>query len=283
MPVVRQRARRSARLRANAHPRARAMDHPPSTSQAHPTPASDSGPRLTVQWGKEDALTDILVDHITSHPADSRILFYSEGKNMIPETDDQPSGKDKSDIYGVLARLIFANHLKYGNAYRQNPKKFCDSVANHIVSLKNRYKKLKTSLTSTGAGVLPGDGYANLLAKINSEWKWFSDLDAIWHSNPAFAAPTHSSRPGVDHAGQMFSLTQVPRSRASASSKRLEGATQPQPQPPSSSEDAPLPPPRNDPPIDPRLLQPAPQPPPRNDPPIDPRLLQPASSLAPAS
>jgi hypothetical protein len=109
------------------------MDHPPSTSQAQPTPVSDSGPRLTVQWGKEDALTNILVDHITSHSADSCILFYSESKNMIPETDDQPSGKDKYDIYGVLAHLIFANHLKYGNTYRQNPQKFCDSVANHIV------------------------------------------------------------------------------------------------------------------------------------------------------
>ncbi|KAG1721226.1 hypothetical protein EDB19DRAFT_1835615 [Suillus lakei] len=197
MPVIHQCARRSAQLRANVHPCVRAMDHPPSTSQAQPTPASDSGPRLTVQWGKEDALTDILVDHITSHPTNSRILFYSEGKNMIPKTDDQPLGKDKSDLYGVLARLIFANHLKYGNAYHQNPKKFCDSVANHVM----RYKKLKTSLTSTGAGVLPGDGYANLLAKINSEWKWFSDLDAIWYSNPAFAVASHSLRPGVNHTG----------------------------------------------------------------------------------
>ncbi|KAG1811725.1 uncharacterized protein BJ212DRAFT_1301769 [Suillus subaureus] len=131
---------------------------------------------------------------------------------MIPKTDDQPLGKDKSDIYSVLARLIFANHLKYGNTYHQNPEKFCDSVANHIM----RYK-LKTSLTSTGTGVLPSDGYANLLAKINSEWKWFSDLDAIWHSNPTFTVASHSSRPGVDHAA----------------------------------------PPHNNPPINPHLLQPA--------------------------
>ncbi|KAG0700029.1 hypothetical protein DFH29DRAFT_1057189 [Suillus ampliporus] len=149
MPVVRQRARRSARLQANSCLRSRGMDSPPlSISNTQPIP-SDPGPRITVQWGKEDALTDILVDHITSHPADSRILFYAKGKKKPITDGDQASGKDKSDIYAVLAKLIFANHAKYGAGYQRNPKKFCDSVANHIVG----YKKLKARLGATGAGV----------------------------------------------------------------------------------------------------------------------------------
>ncbi|KAG1740570.1 hypothetical protein EDD22DRAFT_851814 [Suillus occidentalis] len=118
------------------------------------------------------------------------------------------SGKDKSNIYAVLAKLIFANHAKYGAGYQWNPKKFCDSVANHIVGLKARYKKLKARLGATGAGVLPGDKHTDLLLEICVEWKWFADLDFIWHSNPAFAVASHSSRPGVDHAGQMYVLAQ---------------------------------------------------------------------------
>jgi len=34
------------------------------------------------------------------------------------------------------------------------------------------------------------------------------ELDAIWHSNPSMAAKVHSSRPGVDHAGNFYSLVQ---------------------------------------------------------------------------
>jgi hypothetical protein len=108
------------------------MDPPPSSSSIQSV-SSDPGPRITVQWGKEDAFTDILVDHITSHPADSRILFYSKDKKMASTDSEQASGKDKSNIYTVLAKLIFANHAKYGTGYQRNPKKFCNSVANHIV------------------------------------------------------------------------------------------------------------------------------------------------------
>ncbi|KAG2355790.1 hypothetical protein BDR07DRAFT_1492762 [Suillus spraguei] len=117
---------------------------------------------------------------------------------MATADGEKASGKDKSDIYAVLAQLIFAHHPKYGSTYNWNPNEFCDSVANHIVGLKNRYKKLKARLSTTGAGVLP--------AEICAKWKWFADLDAIWHSNPSFVVTSHSSRPGVDHAAQMYSL-----------------------------------------------------------------------------
>ncbi|KAG2365353.1 hypothetical protein BDR07DRAFT_1374416 [Suillus spraguei] len=124
---------------------------------------------------------------------------------------EKASGKDKSDIYVVITKLIFANHCKYGATYHQNPKKFYDLVANHIVGLKSKYKKLKARFSATGAGVLPGKGHANLFIEICAEWKWYADLDEIWHSNPAFAVTSHSSRPGVDHAGQI-----MPQSQASS-------------------------------------------------------------------
>lgn len=41
--------------------------------------------------------------------------------------------KDKSDIYAVLTKLIFANYAKYGSGYYRNLKKLCDLVANHIM------------------------------------------------------------------------------------------------------------------------------------------------------
>jgi len=46
--------------------------------------------------------------------------------------DDGPSGSDKGQIYGVLAKLIFTDHVKYGPAYAVNAKKFCDAVCNRI-------------------------------------------------------------------------------------------------------------------------------------------------------
>ncbi|KAG2101029.1 uncharacterized protein F5147DRAFT_655375 [Suillus discolor] len=135
----------------------------------------------------------------------------------MPVTDgEKASGKDKGDIYAIITKLIFAKHTKYGPAYHHNPKKFCNSVANHIVGLKTKYKKLKARFSATGAGVLPGSGHANLFAEICSEWKWFADLDRIWHSNPAFAVTSHLSRPGIDHAGQMYSLVQLSSSMAAA-------------------------------------------------------------------
>ncbi|KAG2362824.1 hypothetical protein BDR07DRAFT_1484295 [Suillus spraguei] len=153
---------------------------------------------------------------------------------------EKASGKDKSDIYAVIAKLIFVNHCKYGATYHQNSKKFCDSVTNHIVGLKSKYKKLKARFSATGAGVLPGKGHANLFIEICAEWKWYADLDEIWHSNPAFAVMSHLFRPGVDHAGQMYSLTQ-PSHIYSCPPHPLDTPTAPAL--------------CNDPVIDPRLLQ----------------------------
>lgn len=95
-------------------------------------PPETSGPRMSIQWQSEHGLTDILVNYLTTHPTDCRILFYSEGKKKAALINDAPSNRDKGDVYGAIAHLIFADHIKYRSAYRQNQKKFSDSVSNCI-------------------------------------------------------------------------------------------------------------------------------------------------------
>ncbi|KAG1753617.1 uncharacterized protein EDB91DRAFT_1285927 [Suillus paluster] len=197
MPAC-QRVRRSARLRANARVHSRRMDPQESTSKGQPNaPPEAPGPRMSIQWQSENALTDVLVNYLTTHPSDCRILFYSDGKKKMSPIDDGPSGRDKGDIHGVIAHLIFANHINRQSHLR---------------------KKNKSQFTATGAGIVPLDGASaqNLLEKVHADLPWYSDLDAIWHSNPSMAVKTHSSKPGVDHAGALYSLIQ-PRGGAGPS------------------------------------------------------------------
>ncbi|KAG1823691.1 uncharacterized protein BJ212DRAFT_1296262 [Suillus subaureus] len=124
--------------------------------------------------------------------------------------DDGPSGSDKGQIYSVITKLIFTDHIKYGPAYLVNPKKFCNAVCNHIGTLRGKYKKIKATFSSTGAGVMPAEGTPakNLLDAALQELPWYTELDAIWHSNLSMATKVHSSRPGTDHAGAFYSLIQ---------------------------------------------------------------------------
>ncbi|KAG2134224.1 hypothetical protein BD769DRAFT_1665254 [Suillus cothurnatus] len=46
-----------------------------------------------------------------------------EDKKAMAAADDGPSGSDKGQIYGILAKLIFTDHVKYGPAYAVNAKK----------------------------------------------------------------------------------------------------------------------------------------------------------------
>ncbi|KIK33479.1 hypothetical protein CY34DRAFT_64531, partial [Suillus luteus UH-Slu-Lm8-n1] len=150
-----------------------------------------------------------LVTWLTEHPPDCCILFYSDGKKSLDSnSSDRPSGKDKSQIYAVITQVIFESHLKYGSEYVNGQKKFRDSVNNRITSLKNKYKPLKAKFSATGAGVVPLDDASakNLQEEVCREFPWYKELDAIWHSNPSFAAKTTSSKPGVDHTGDMYGL-----------------------------------------------------------------------------
>ncbi|KAG1739471.1 uncharacterized protein EDB91DRAFT_1248823 [Suillus paluster] len=210
MPALRQRARHSAWLRANANAQglySRAMNPPASSSQGQSDSNSQGVPKLTIQWERDHALITILINHLTTHPPDCHILFYSDGKKAMPSVDDAPSGKDKNEIHGFIAKLIFATHTKYKATYHQDPKKFCMSVTNHITSLRNKYRKCKDEVTAK----LP----------------WYTDLDSIWHSIPSFATKSHSSRPGVDHAGDLYALVQPHGSPGRAGpSTNFDGATQ---------------------------------------------------------
>ncbi|KAG2047484.1 hypothetical protein BDR06DRAFT_1030843 [Suillus hirtellus] len=148
---------------------------------------------------------------------------------------DSPLGSDKGQIYGGLAKIIFTDHPKYGAAYSSNPKKFRNAVGSRIttqvLSLRNKYKKVKASFGSTGAGVMPTEGSQakNLLDAALLELPWYKDLDTIWHSNPSMAMTTHSSKPGVDHTSALYSLVQ---SNSGAGSSTYFGATQQSSHPP---------------------------------------------------
>ncbi|KAG2058092.1 hypothetical protein BDR06DRAFT_1033856 [Suillus hirtellus] len=209
MPPTRQHARCSARLQADA--RVHSMD--PSALSVAPSEGqskvpSESGPQLTIQWHNETSLIDVLVNYLTSHPADCRVLFYSDGKKAMSPINDSPSGLDKGQICSVITKLIFTNHPKYGYTYHDNQKKFCNTTNNCIN--KTKYKKMKARFSDTGASVMPVDGMAakNLLDSVLSEFLWYMDLDGIWHSNLLLAARTYSSKPGIDHAGSFYSLVQ---------------------------------------------------------------------------
>jgi len=91
---------------------------------------------MTIQWCEEKALTDSLASFLFSHPADCWILFFSNGKKLhiSSGSGNSPLGKDKNEIYSIIAKVIFASHSRYGIAYQDNQKKFCKSVAtDHIL------------------------------------------------------------------------------------------------------------------------------------------------------
>ncbi|KAG1800002.1 hypothetical protein EV424DRAFT_1352227 [Suillus variegatus] len=173
------------------------LKHPPLKDKL-PAPQSHQGPRC--QFNGRAKLPSLM----------PWILFYLEGKKKMADADDNPTGKDKGHIYSAIAGLIFVDHIKYGTTYRQNPKKFCNSVSNQISGLRTKYKKHKGRFTATGAGIMPHDGQSmqNLLALVCADFPWFSDLDSIWHKNPSMVAKTYLSQPGVDHAGTLYSLVQ---------------------------------------------------------------------------
>ncbi|KAG1837081.1 hypothetical protein F4604DRAFT_1942574 [Suillus subluteus] len=157
-------------------------------------PAKVSADDLEFKWQNDRALTDTLVNYLVSKSTDCRVLFYSDGKKAMTAVDDHPSGLDKGQIYQNIAKLLFANH-----------------IGNRIGTYsQGQIQEIKVSFGSTGAGVMPAEGTQanNLLDAVLLELPWYTDLDSIWHSNPSMAAVTHSSKPGVDHAGALYSLVQ---------------------------------------------------------------------------
>ncbi|KAG1838873.1 hypothetical protein F4604DRAFT_1941093 [Suillus subluteus] len=83
------------------------------------------------------------------------------------------------------------------------------TVANHITSLWNKFRDIRAKFESTGAGIVPIDLETsdNLHCKIEKDFLWYNDLYRIWGSNPSFSAKMSSSKPGANHAGDLFVLT----------------------------------------------------------------------------
>ncbi|KAG1812578.1 uncharacterized protein BJ212DRAFT_1483186 [Suillus subaureus] len=119
-PARHQRACRSARLKASTLSHLGAMDEESNNRANFPSnpPLEQSGPRLTIQWHNDRALTDTLVNYLTTHPADCRILFYSDGKKAMAAADDGPSGSDKGQIIvsSLSSSVLHLLHLPSGEA-----------------------------------------------------------------------------------------------------------------------------------------------------------------------
>ncbi|KIK32712.1 hypothetical protein CY34DRAFT_110879 [Suillus luteus UH-Slu-Lm8-n1] len=218
MPVVRpSSSRRSARLQALQKPPRqgqKSMDQvngPVTHGRGGKSRGKRSStPAFQIQWQSAPARTQKVVDHLRNHPADCRILFYSDGKQS--HTDgDRPSGKDKVSICAVIAKCVFKDNEEYADLYAAGPDKFRDSVNNHITSLRKRYHECYDKLHATGAGIMPHD------AQILKEFPWYDDLLGVMGGNPALSLKTISSRPGMDHAANYFSISRTAGSSYSES------------------------------------------------------------------
>ncbi|KAG1880724.1 hypothetical protein C8R48DRAFT_767502 [Suillus tomentosus] len=194
-------------------------------------------PKFSVQWQADPRRTEKIMEHLRTHPADCRVLFYSDNKSHAD--GDRPSAKDKVSICQIIAKSVFENDPEYANYYPDDPERFRDSTNSHISGLRKKYREFHDKLHSTGAGVTPLDETtaANLHAQILEEFSWYDDLAAILGGNPALSLKTISSAPGVDHASKYFSLVQASTagSASSSSSARYGGyAPSAQPPPPSA-------------------------------------------------
>ncbi|KAG1869250.1 hypothetical protein C8R48DRAFT_771407 [Suillus tomentosus] len=224
MPALRPRLRRSARLQTISQNinvlcrkdnTGKRMD-PPTRGRGRRgrggANIQDSSP-ATISWHNVPMRTNKLVDFLVEHPPDCAILFATESKKSSNYHADlgRASGKDKGEIYSVIAKVIFHDDATYGSWYATNPIKFRDSVANRIASLRTKFRDIRAEFESTGAGIVPIDSETsdNLHRKIEKEFPWYNDLYRIWGSNPSFSAKTSSSKPGADHAGDLYALTRL--------------------------------------------------------------------------
>ncbi|KAG1732929.1 uncharacterized protein EDB91DRAFT_1084657 [Suillus paluster] len=151
----------------------------PPHNQAPKTTA----PRIIVHWTRPSDLrgTDTLVQHLVTHPLDARIIFYKGKKSATSSNEECPSGKgkDKGEIYQVLAKLIFMNNSEYSGAYAEDSKKF-----NIVKSFKEQLDKFN----KTGAGVTPCD--KNVAVNLHKllEFPWYDQLYPFLFSNTTCGA-----------------------------------------------------------------------------------------------
>ena len=151
MPAIRPlRPRRSARLKAlETHSRkvSTAMEppQPPLTrgrgknqaSQGRSTASTGTSSqdqtrasKFTIQWQADPRCTEKVMEHLRAHPADCRVLFYSDNKSHAD--GNRPSAKGKGPICQIIAKHVFEHDPEYANYYLDEPEKFRDSTNGHI-------------------------------------------------------------------------------------------------------------------------------------------------------
>ncbi|KAG2361200.1 hypothetical protein BDR07DRAFT_1486177 [Suillus spraguei] len=70
---------------------------------------------IKIRWETNGQRTDALVQFLSTHPADYRILFNEGGKR--PDSEGCPSGSDKTKIHAVIAWHVFENDDEYSVLY----------------------------------------------------------------------------------------------------------------------------------------------------------------------
>ncbi|KAG1743518.1 hypothetical protein EDB19DRAFT_1827405 [Suillus lakei] len=160
MPAVHQCVHCSARLQINARTCPKAMELPPN-------------PSTSCGGGKSQG----------------------REKSATSSNEECPSGKDKGEIYQVLAKLIFKKDSEHLAAYAEDPKKF------DVVEQLDKFNK-------TGAGIIPLDknAAANLHRQALLEFLWYDQLHPFLFSNPTCGAKIFTSQPGVNHAADFYVL-----------------------------------------------------------------------------
>jgi hypothetical protein len=144
MPATRPRQRRSARLAVRRAPPLKNMEYEgpitrgrvarsQGSRRTRGATASDTAgavpdrSKFQIRWQADTTRIDRLVQHLLVHPADCRVLFFSNATRSHPD-GDTPSGKDKQEICAVIAKAVFEYDVEYIALYVEFPGKFRDST-----------------------------------------------------------------------------------------------------------------------------------------------------------
>ncbi|KAI6009056.1 hypothetical protein EDC04DRAFT_2610774 [Pisolithus marmoratus] len=167
-----------------------------STSQAKHTGGKCiqdlSGGSEAVQWEWLPHLTDKLLSWLLDNPADHAILF-NEKKDQTGQGDTmKPHAQRKRDIHRVIAHIIFANDIKYGEKYATNPGKFTTAVSGCLTSLKSKCQQQASRFKST--------------EKVIAEFPFWEKCHLVWHGNPSYDARLFDATPGTNQTGDFLAI-----------------------------------------------------------------------------
>lgn len=111
-----------------ANGRSRGTTHGRGATTGH---AGQDPTKFQVKWQADPSRIDRLVQHLLAHPADCRVLFFSNAIRSHPD-GDIPSGKDKQEVCRVIAGAVFKDDQEYAALYLKFPGRFRDSTLSQI-------------------------------------------------------------------------------------------------------------------------------------------------------